>query len=43
MKMVDFDLHENETAGGTHFYKNGIVLSLVFKQRHKKTRKWPIA
>ena len=40
MKMTD--LHENDPAGGTHFHKNGFALSLVLKQRHKRTRKWPI-
>ena len=23
----DFDLHENETAGGTHFHMNGLLLT----------------
>ena len=40
MKMTD--LHENETACKTHFHKNGFALRLVLKQRHKRTRKWPI-
>ena len=39
----DFDLHENETAGRTHFHMKGFALRLVLKQRHKRTRKWPIA
>ena len=38
----DFDLHENETAYGTHFNMKGFALRLVFKQRHKRTQKWPI-
>ena len=38
----DFDLHENETAYGTHFNMKGFALRLVLKQRHKRTRKWPI-
>ena len=38
----DFDLHENETACRTHFHMKGFVLRLVLKQRHKRTRKWPI-
>ena len=38
----DFDLHENETACRAHFHKNGFALRLVLKQRHKRTRKWPI-
>ena len=37
-----FDLHENETACRTHFHVKGFVLRLVFKQRNKRTRKWPI-
>ena len=39
----DFDLHENETACRTHFNMKGFALRLVLKQRHKRTRKWPIA
>ena len=38
----DFDLHENETACGTHFHMKGFALRLGLKQRHKRTRKWPI-
>ena len=38
----DFDLHENETACRTHFDMKGFALRLVLKQRHKRTRKWPI-
>ena len=38
----DFDLHENETAGRTHFPIKGFALRLVLKQRQKRTRKWPI-
>ena len=38
----DFDLHENETACITHFHKKDFALTLVLKQRHKRTRKWPI-
>ena len=38
----DFDLHENETACTTHFHIKGFALRLVLKQRHKRTRKWPI-
>ena len=37
------DLHENETACRTHFHMKGFALRLVLKQRHKRTRKWPIA
>ena len=39
----DFDLHENETACRTHFHVKGFARRLVLKQRHKRTRKWPIA
>ena len=38
----DFDLHENETACRTRFHMKGFALRLVLKQRHKRTRKWPI-
>ena len=38
----EFDLHENEPVGGTHFHMNGFALRLVLKQRQKRTRKWPI-
>ena len=38
----DFDLHENETACKTHFHMKGFALRFVLKQRHKRTRKWPI-
>ena len=38
----DFDLHENETACRTHFHMKGFALRLALKQRHKRTRKWPI-
>ena len=40
MKMTE--LHDNETACRTHFLKKGFAFRLVLKQRHKKTRKWPI-
>ena len=39
----DFDLHENETACRTHFHIKGFAHRLVLKQRHKRTRKWPIS
>ena len=39
----DFDLHENKTECRTHFHMNGFALRLVLKQRHKRTRKWPIS
>ena len=42
--------HENEfcmqfhfNANQTHFHKNGFALRLVLKQRHKETRKLPVA
>ena len=38
----DFDLHENETSCRTHFHMKGFALRLVLKQRHERTRKWPI-
>ena len=38
----EFDLHENEPAGGTHFHMNGFALRLVLTQRQRETRKWPI-
>ena len=38
----DFDLHENKAECRTHFPMNGFALRLVLKQRHKRTRKWPI-
>ena len=38
----DFHLHENETAWRTQFHMKGSAHRLVLKQRHKKTRKWPI-
>ena len=31
-----------ETACRTHFHMKGFALRLVLKQRHKRTRKWPI-
>ena len=41
-RVYDFDLHENETACGTHFHMKGFALRLVLKQRHTRTRKWPV-
>ena len=38
----EFDLHENEPVGGTHFHMNGFALRLVLTPRQKGTRKWPI-
>ena len=37
----EFDLHENEPVGGTHFNINGLARKLVLTQRQKPTRKWP--
>ena len=31
----EFDLHENEPVGGTHFHMNGFALRLVLKRRQK--------
>ena len=39
----DSDLHENETACRTHFHMKGFALRLVLKQRHNRTRKWPLS
>ena len=39
---IDFDLHENETACRTNFHMKGFALRPVLKQRHKRTRRWPI-
>ena len=41
MRMTD--LHENETARRIHFNMKRFALRLVVKQRHKRTRKWPIS
>ena len=38
----DFDLHENDREGGTHFQMNGFGRRHVLKQRQRVTRKWPI-
>ena len=42
MKMssscMQFHFHANQS----HFHKNGFALRLALKQRHKRTRKWPI-
>ncbi len=40
----EFDLHENEPVGETHFHMNGFARRLNdLKQRKKVARKWPIA
>ena len=36
------DLHENETTCRTHIHMKGLALRPVLKQRHLRTRKWPI-
>ena len=36
---MQFHFHANQS----HFHKNGFALRLDLKQRHKGTRKWPIA
>ena len=38
----EFDLHENELAGETHFHEYGFARRLVLTQWEKVTRKWPI-
>ena len=38
----EFDLHENELVGETHFYKNGFALRLVLTQMQTRTRKLAI-
>ena len=38
----DFHLHEHETTCRTYFHIKGFALTLVFKLRHKRTRKWSI-
>ena len=35
----EFDLLENELAGGSHFHMNGFARSLVLTPRQKTTRK----
>ena len=35
---MQFHSHANQS----HFHKNGFVLRLALKQRHRGTRKWPI-
>ena len=39
----EFDLHENESVGETHFHmQNGLARRLGFRKAQKSTRKWPI-
>ena len=35
---MQFHFHANQS----HLHKNGLALRLALKQRHKRTRKWPI-
>ena len=35
----EFDLHEKEPVGGTHFHMNVFALRLVLIQRQQATRK----
>ena len=39
----EFDFHENELVGETHFRKDGFALRLVLTQRQTRTRKWAIS
>ena len=39
----DFRMQFHFHANQSHFNKNGFALRLALKQRHKGTRKWPIA
>ncbi len=39
----EFDLHENGPVGEFYYQMNGFARRLVLKQRHRVTRKWPIA
>ena len=36
---MQFCFHEDQS----HFHQNGFRLRLALKQRHKRTRKWPIS
>ena len=38
----EFDLHENEFVGETHFHKNGFARRLLLTPRLYTTRKWSI-
>ena len=38
----EFDFHENESWGRTHFHLNGFAQRLVLTQRQNLTRKWLI-
>ena len=43
MKMSSACSFISFNANQTHFHKNGFALRLVLKQRHKETRKLPVA
>jgi len=38
----EFDFHENELVGETHFHRNVVERRLVLTPRQKATRKWTI-
>ena len=38
----EFDLHENEPVGRTHFHMNGFAHRFILTQWQKATRKWSI-
>ena len=42
MKLHEFCMQFHFRANQSHFHKNGFALRLALKQRHKRTRKWPI-
>jgi len=35
----EFDSHENEPLGGTHFHMNGFARRLILTERQEATRK----
>ena len=38
----EFDLHENELVGGTHFHMNGFALRLVLTPEYNSTSCEPL-
>ena len=38
----EFDLHENQPVGKSHFHMNSFARRLALTQNQKATRKWPI-
>ena len=40
--MKEFCMQFHSHANQSHFHKNGFALRLALKQRHTRTRKWPI-